>query len=253
MNQEQKLSVVALFARLRPAVVAIDGPGASGKSTVGHQLAELVNYLFFDTGVMYRALTWLALQRAIDVRDEATVSQLAATVEIDVAAPGSLAHDGRHNTVLVDGQDVTWQIRTPAVDQNVSTISAYPAVRQALYAQQRRIGHRYGAGNADKAGVVMVGRDIGTVVLPEAPLKIYMDASPEERARRRFTELQARGRQVDYTEILQDLVRRDRLDSERAHSPLRPADDALVLDTSALPLNEVVARIVALAQGRLSG
>jgi cytidylate kinase len=243
----------ARFARLQPAIITIDGPGASGKSTVGYRLAQLINYLFFDTGVMYRALTWAAIARGVDVREEATVSQLAVTLEIDVAAPQPEVSDGRQNTVLVDGQDVTWQIRSPDVDQNVSVVSAYPAVRQALSAQQRRIGRRYGAGTADKAGVVMVGRDIGTVILPEAPLKIYMDATPEERAQRRFRELQARGRQISYEDILQDLVRRDRIDSERAHSPMRPADDAIVIDTSGLAPEAVVTRILALADHWLRG
>jgi cytidylate kinase len=200
---------------------------------------------------MYRALTWAALARGVDVQEESPISQLAATLEIDIAAPQPSMTDGRQSTVLVDGQDVTWQIRSPDVDQNVSMVSAYPGVRHALSAQQRRIGQRYGAGNADKAGVVMVGRDIGTVVLPEAPLKIYMDATPEERAQRRFQELQARGRQIRYEDILQDLVRRDRIDSARVHSPMRPAEDAIVIDTSGLSPDEVVARIIALAYTRL--
>ena len=241
----------ARFARLQPAIVTIDGPAASGKSTIGYRLAQRVNYLFFDTGVMYRALTWAALARGVDVQEEATISQLATTLEIDIAAPQPSTTDGRQSTVFVAGQDVTWQIRGPDVDQNVSTVSAYPGVRQALSTQQRRIGQRYGAGKADKAGVVMVGRDIGTVVLPEALLKIYMDATPEERAQRRFQELQARGRQIRYEDILQDLVRRDQIDRERVHSPLRPAEDAIVIDTSGLSPDEVVARIISLADARL--
>jgi cytidylate kinase len=242
-------SVQAVFARLRPAVVTIDGPGASGKSTIGHLLAEQANYLFFDTGVMYRAVTWEALQRGLSIHDEDAITALAAMLDIDVAAPS--VNDGRHCTVLVDGCDVTWAIRTPAVDQSVSVVSAYPGVRRALSAQQRRIGQRYSLGTAEKAGVVMVGRDIGTVVMPEAALKIFMDASPEERARRRFVELQARGRLVVYEEILQDLLIRDRLDSERAYSPLRVADDAVVVDTSTLSPDEVVARITAIAEARV--
>jgi cytidylate kinase len=212
-------------------------------------LAEQANYLFFDTGVMYRAVTWAALQRGLSVDDEDAMEDLATLLNIDISAPA--VNDGRHNTVFVDGRDVTWAIRTPAVDQSVSVVSASPGVRQALSAQQRRIGRRYGAGTADKAGIVMVGRDIGTVVMPEAPLKIFMDASPEERARRRFVELQQRGRLVVYEEILQDLVSRDRLDSERVYSPLRVADDAVVVDTSNLTAEEVVARIVAIAEARL--
>jgi cytidylate kinase len=245
-------TAAALFARLQPAVVAIDGPAASGKSTVGYRLAERVQFLFFDTGVLYRAITWVALDRGIAVDDENAVTALAQTVEIDVAAPGPAAEDGRLATVLVDGQDVTWLLRTPEVDQHVSQVSAYGDVRRALSLQQRRIGQRYGYGQGDKAGVVMVGRDIGTVIMPEAGLKIYMIASPEERARRRLLEQQAHGLAVTYDEILQDLIRRDRLDSERAYSPLRPADDALIIDTSLLTSDQVVERIIELAAERVA-
>lgn len=254
MNQEllSPDAVRSLFTKLRPAVVTIDGPAASGKSTVGYQLAERIHYLFFDTGIMYRAVTWIALARGINIHDESAISQLAEKLEIDVVAPSLAEQDGRQNTVLADGQDITWHLRTPAVDQNVSIVSAYSAVRHALSAQQRCIGQRYGAGNAEKAGVVMVGRDIGSVVLPEAALKIYMEASPQERARRRFRERLAQGRPANYDEILQDLVRRDELDSARSHSPMRPADDAFVLDTSALAPDEVVAKIIALADQVLS-
>jgi cytidylate kinase len=250
LRANSHFDVQAVFARLRPAVVAIDGPGASGKSTIGHLLAERANYLFFDTGVMYRAVTWAALQRGRSVDDEAAMEELATLLDIDISAPA--VNDGRHCTVLVDGRDVTWAIRTPAVDQSVSAVSAYPGVRRALSAQQRRIGRRYGLGTADKAGIVMVGRDIGTVVMPEAPLKIFMDASPDERARRRFAEMQGRGRLVVYEEILQDLLSRDRLDRERAYSPLRVATDAVVVDTSNLTPDEVVARIAAIAEARLA-
>jgi CMP/dCMP kinase len=242
----------ALFARLQPAVVAIDGPAASGKSTVGYRLAERVQFLFFDTGVLYRAITWATLDRGLSVHDAAAVTALAETVEIDVAAPGPTDQDGRLATVLVDGQDVTWRLRTPEVDQQVSQVSAYGDVRRALSIQQRRIGQRYGNGRGDKAGVVMVGRDIGTVIMPEAGLKIYMIASPEERARRRLLEQNAHGLAVTYEEILQDLIRRDRLDSERAHSPLRPAEDALIIDTSLLTTDQVVERMIELAAERIA-
>jgi cytidylate kinase len=240
----------SLFARLRPAVVAIDGPAASGKSTVGHRLAALIDYLFFDTGILYRAVTWAVLARGMAVQDELAVSQLAATLPIDIRAPQRAEDDGRHATVLMAGADVTWQLRSPAVDQNVSAVSAYREVRRVLTAHQRRIGLRYGAGDADKAGIVMVGRDIGSVVMPDAPLKIYMDATPAERARRRYEERRTRGQSADYASILHDLILRDQLDSGRTHAPLRPADDALVIDTSLLTPDEVVARIVEAAVER---
>ena len=234
--------------RLDPAIIAIDGPAASGKSTVGHAVAAALDFLFFDTGVMYRAVTAAALARGVDTRDAAATTGLAEDVHIDVhpSAPDDDA-DGRHATVLVDGVDVTWAIRTPEVDQHVSRVSAHPGVRRALSAQQRRIGHRYGSGQAGKPGIVMVGRDIGTVVLPDAGLKIYMDATPEERARRRWRELTARGQTADYDDVLRDIEARDRHDSERALSPLRAADDAVVLDTSRMSVDEVTRAVLELA------
>ena len=180
--------------RLKPAIIAVDGPAASGKSTMGYLVADSLDFLLFDTGVMYRAVTWAALDRSVAIADEEAVSLLAETVLIDVAPPALDKTDGRQCTVLVDGVNVTWLIRSLAVDQNVSTVSAYPRVRQALSAQQRRIGEQYGSGYAAKPAIVIVGRDIGTVVLPSAGLKIYMDASPEERAHRRQTLLFASAR-----------------------------------------------------------
>jgi cytidylate kinase len=232
---------------LHPAIIAIDGPAASGKSTVAEQLAQRLNFLYFDTGVMYRAVTWAVLQQGIEPNQEETVGEIAERIQIDIAPAGAEAADGRQSTVLVDGQDVTWQIRAPEIDQNVSAVSANPAVRRALTVQQRRIAQQYGTGRAEKPGVVMVGRDIGTVVLPDAPLKIYLDASQAERARRRHSEQQERGKTVAYEQVLADMQRRDQLDSQRALAPLRPADDALVLDTTDLSIEQVVARILELA------
>jgi cytidylate kinase len=221
-----------------PSVIAIDGPAASGKSTIGLRLANTLGYLFFDTGVMYRAITWLALARGIDIHDEAAVTRLAEDAQIDVA-PASKP-DGRVLDVLVDGQDLTWEIRSRKVDENVSLISAYRGVRRALSQQQRRIGQR---GN-----IVMVGRDIGTVVLPEADLKIYLDATAEERARRRYDEIRARGGNTEYESILKRVKERDRIDSTRDVAPLKAAEDAVVLDSDQLDEDQVFERVLALVK-----
>ena len=221
-----------------PSIIAIDGPAASGKSTLGRRLADSLSYLFFDTGVMYRAVTWGALQRGLQIKDETEVTNLAETAQIDIR-PAS-KEDGRACDVLLDGVDITWETRRPDVEANVSPVSAYRGVRQALASQQRRIGLR--------GKVVMVGRDIGTVVLPEADLKIYLDASAEERARRRYAEILQRGGQADYGQILAGVRSRDEIDATRAFSPLRAAGDAIVLDSDKLNADEVFSKVEALCR-----
>jgi cytidylate kinase len=225
---------------LRPVLshpsIAIDGPAASGKSTLGKKVADQLDWLFFDTGVMYRAVTWLALQAGLDLNDQGAVTALAESCVIDVL-PAS-QEDGRTSDLLADGQDITWQIRRPEVDANVSQVSTYAGVRAALSAQQRRIGLR--------GQVVMVGRDIGTVVLPEAGLKIYLDASPEERARRRYREVIGRGESADYEHILQIVMKRDQIDSTRAVAPLKAAEDAIVIDSDQLSIEQVVEKTLTL-------
>jgi cytidylate kinase len=220
----------------RPSTIAVDGPAASGKSTIGGLLAERLGYLYFDTGVMYRAVTWAAIARGIDVADEAGVTDLAERLQIDVIRP--TVADGRQYTVLADGQDVTWEIRCPEVNWGVSPVSAYPGVRAALTAQQRRIGQ--------KGKIVMVGRDIGTVVLPDADLKLYLDATVEERAGRRYRETLARSESADFDEVLASVQLRDEIDSGRAHAPLRAAEEAVVVDTTALGIQDVLDRVLAL-------
>lgn len=222
----------------RPSVIAIDGAAASGKSTVGSMLARRLGYTYFDTGVMYRAVTWAALQRGISIEDERAVTELAESLVIEVTSPTK--DDGCQYTVYADGQDVTWAIRQPAVDAVVSPVAAYPGVRKALTEQQRRI--------AATGRMVMVGRDIGTVVLPTADLKLYIQASVEERARRRYEECQSRGENVTYQQVLTSMRRRDQIDSQRAHAPLRPADDAIIIDTDGLDVEQVLERIQAILQ-----
>lgn len=219
-----------------PSIVAIDGPAASGKSTLAKRLAEYLGYLYFDTGVMYRAITWVALDRNVALDDEPAVTALADAVTIDVQA--ATVDDGRDFDVLVEGQDITWDIRRADVEANVSLVSAYPGVRKALSTQQRRVGLR--------GRVVMVGRDIGTVVLPEAQLKVYLDASVEERARRRYDERVARGDQVSYEEVLDAMRKRDQIDSTRDVAPLRAADDAIVIDSDRLDIESVLRETKAL-------
>lgn len=239
-----------------PAIIAIDGPAASGKSTIGYLLAQRLDYLYFDTGVMYRAVTWAALNRSIPVGQQQQIGALAAAVTIDLLPPTAArtgsSTDGRQNTILLDQEDITWAIRQPEVDQNVSAVAANPGVRTALTAQQRRIGLGYANGQADKPGIVMVGRDIGTVVLPEAPCKIYLDAPVTERARRRYQELQERGEQIEYDLVLADMQRRDAIDSQRAVAPLRPATDAHIVNTTGLSVVEVLTRIREIVN-RISG
>ena len=217
------------------SLIAIDGPAASGKSTVGRLLAEKLNYLYLDTGCMYRAVTWAALQHELDLAAETAVTQLAHNIQIDIL-PVEEKADGRHYTVLVNGQDITWQLRDPAVDANVSLVSSYLGVRQEMVRRQRAFGTR--------GAVVMVGRDIGTVVMPEAPLKLFITASAEERARRRTRDRQSQGHNADYDHILADVQRRDNIDSNREHSPLRPAADAIRIDSTDQPPADIVNTIL---------
>jgi cytidylate kinase len=216
-----------------PNIIAIDGPAASGKSTLGRRIADSLHYLFFDTGVMYRAVTWAALQRGLQISDEVAVTHLAESAQIDVRPPSK--EDGRACDVLLDGIDITWETRLPEVEANVSPVSTYQGVRQALASQQRRIGLR--------GRVTMVGRDIGTVVLPEADLKIYLDASAEQRARRRYEEILQRGGHAEYEQILAGVHDRDQIDSNRTFSPLRAAEDAVIINSDKLNADEVFSRV----------
>ena len=218
--------------------IAIDGPSAAGKTAVGTRVAHELGYRFIDTGMMYRAVTWLALEKQLDLHDESALAKLALATDIAIEPP---AADGP-GRVLVDGDDITDRLRTTEVGEAVSLVSRVPGVRTAMVAVQRRL--------AEEGGIVMAGRDIGTVVMPEALLKAYLDASLDERVRRRHQELLAMGRVMTEQDVRDELSLRDRIDSERAVSPLRPAGDAEVIDTDHLPLEEVVARIMELVPCR---
>ncbi len=217
--------------------IAIDGPVASGKTSVGLSLAERLGYLFLDTGVMYRAAAWAAVKAGLDINDEQAVSDLTTKVKIEIEKP-SVA-DGRSNDILVDGVDVTWEIRKDYVNDNVSQVSTYKQVRQILTEQQRQFGQ--------KGNVVMVGRDIGTIVLPDADLKVFLKASVEERARRRYDEDKKRKGQADYQQILDNMTQRDATDSSRKVAPLVAAPDAVVIDTDGKSKDKVVEEIYQLA------
>ena len=213
------------MARVTP--IAVDGPVASGKTAVGRLLSRKLGYRFLDTGIMYRALTWLALERGVDPGDADGLVAMAKGHEL-----GVVFGDDEDARILVDDQDVTPNLWRQEVDQAVSLVSRVAGIRELLVEHQRRI--------AAEGAVVMVGRDVGTVVLPDAPLKLFLTASKEERARRRYEELKTVGQGLSYEQVLSDLERRDRLDTEREVGPLRPATDACVMETDDLSLEEEV-------------
>ena len=226
--------------RKLPRTIAIDGPSASGKSSVGYLVAERLGYLFLDTGATYRALTWLALQRGVHLEDEEGLVRLAAQVDMNLGPPA--AGSSERCTIWVDGDDLTAVLRQPEVERGVSLVSRVPQVRRAMVAVQRRL--------ASRRRVVMAGRDIGTVVLPGADLKIYLDASVEERVRRRQEEMAALGKPFTESDVRQRILRRDAIDSQREDSPLRAAEDAIVISTDGLNQEQVVEKIVALVEGK---
>lgn len=215
----------------QPDRVAIDGPSASGKSTVGRMLAQRWGYRFLDTGIMYRCVTHIALRRKVDLASERDLGELAAELEFQLRQSAA-----GESELTVCGQPVGRSIYSDEVTASVSPVSAVASVRAALVAKQRQIGA--------EGEIVMAGRDIGTVVMPDAPLKVYLDASPGARAHRRFAELRCGGGTESYEEILASIAHRDGYDSSREHSPLARADDAILINTDALSAEEVVNHII---------
>ncbi|GAB4173129.1 MAG: (d)CMP kinase [Calditrichia bacterium] len=211
-------------------IVAIDGPAASGKSTTARKVAAEVGFTYIDSGAMYRAITLNALRNGIDVNAMEKVAELARKTHLD------FAFDNDTFFIYMDGEDVTEAIRLPEIAQNISPIAANSNVREVLVKRQREFAREH--------DVIMDGRDIGTVVFPNAELKIYLVASAEERAKRRMKELQSKGIPADFDEIKKEIIRRDKADMERAVGPLKKAPDAIELDTSNLTIEEQVQIIV---------
>lgn len=226
----------------RPFIVAIDGPAGAGKSTASRRVAARLGYAMVDTGAIYRAVALAATRAGIALDDDVGLGRILPAVEIRFAPAES---PGGGQRVLLGGEDVSDEIRTPPMSLGASKVSARPVVRAGLLDLQRRLALAPG-----NAGAVLEGRDIGTVVFPDADAKFFLTASPEERARRRHAELRTKGDPSSLEEVLADQLRRDRDDSERAVAPLRPARDAIVLDTSGIPLDAVVERIVQAVEAR---
>jgi cytidylate kinase len=227
----------------RPFIVAIDGPAGAGKSTAAKRLAAALGFALVDTGAIYRAVALAASRQGIAFDDDARLAGVLQ--QLDIRFEPLPAGGGQR--VLLGGEDVSQAIRTPPMSLGASAVSARPVVRAGLLDLQRRLATAPG-----NRGAVLEGRDIGTVVFPDADLKVFLTASPEVRARRRHAELQARGDPASYQDVLADQTRRDRDDSTREVAPLRPAGDAVLLDTSALGLEEVVAALVRAAEPRLA-
>jgi cytidylate kinase len=216
----------------RPITITLDGPVASGKTAVGKLVAERLDCRFLDTGMMYRAVTYAAQQRGVNLEDPEGLVELAERLDMRLTAANG------EDRLTTDGEDVTGKLRSPEVERGVSLVARVPGVRRAMVSQQRAI--------AGEEPIVMAGRDIGTVVLPDAPTKVFLTASVAERARRRHMEMERQGRIVAYEQVVAGLQRRDKIDSERDDSPMRPAKDAAVLNTDEKTIQEIVEQIVSL-------
>jgi cytidylate kinase len=215
-------------AASKDPIIAIDGPSGAGKSTIARLLADRMGYLYLDTGAMFRAVALMVKRAGISIDDENTLEEACRNLEISFAR----SNDGKYR-VFSNGEDVSDAIRTPEISMLTSTISAKKAVREILLHMQRKIG--------SAGGVILEGRDIGTVVFPDADVKFFLSASAEERGKRRFLELNARGEETTLEKTISEVVQRDAQDEQREHAPLRKAEDAIAIDTTALSIEEVLA------------
>jgi len=215
-------------------IIAIDGPAGAGKSTIARMVAERLGYLYINTGAMYRSITWKALQENIDIEDEDALVKLAEKCEI------SFQDNGKR--IILNNNDISQEIRFPEVDKNISTIVKFPRVRDIMVKQQQLMGQ--------KGGVVSEGRDVTTVVFPNADVKIYLDASLTERAKRRYKELKEKGYNLDVSDVEKETFRRDTSDKSREYGPLRIAPDAVIVDTTDMNIEQVVDRIIEIAARR---
>jgi cytidylate kinase len=216
-------------------VIAIDGPAAVGKSTMGKLIAREFGLLYIDTGAIYRAITWKVLNNNINVYDEDTISKLVSNTYITIEEKNRYSLKGYYR-IFVDGKDVTEEIRNPGIDQNVSHIAKLPKIRRQLIYLQRKL--------AEKGDIVMEGRDIGSVILPKADIKLYFTASEEERIKRRYKELIDQGYNIDYREVKKQIVQRDEIDRKRKYAPLIKAKDAILIDSTEKSIEEVKDKIL---------
>lgn len=216
-------------------IIAIDGPAAVGKSTMGKLIARELGFLYIDTGAIYRAITWKVLKNNINVRDEDIISNLVSNICITIEKANSKSLNNYY-LIFVDGEDVTEEIRNPRIDQNVSQIARIPKIRKQLINLQRKL--------AEKGNIVMEGRDIGSVILPQADIKFYFTASEEERIKRRYKELINKGYSMDYEEVKKQIIQRDKIDSKRKYAPLIKAKDAILIDSTEKSIREVKDKIL---------
>ena len=223
------------FMKKNGLIIAIDGPAAVGKSTMGKLIARELGFLYIDTGAIYRAITWKVLKNNININDEEMISHLVSDIRLNIERINNKSLNDYYH-IFIDGEDVTGEIRNPRIDQNVSQIARLPKVRKQLICLQREL--------AEKGNIVMEGRDIGSVILPQADIKFYFTASEEERIKRRYKELIKKGYSIDYELVKKQIIQRDKIDSKRKYAPLIKAKDAILIDSTKKNIEEVKDKIL---------